>query len=350
MTRGVSAWTCFLLVARAGGQCIEVKASDDGNYSYVCILLADSSVYCATNNGDTAGTVLFNPSTEPIGGFAGYSTLSSGKWDNLSTPEVKENVRLTSIAVGAAWVCGLKAEDNMVKCWEFEYWGKYPKSNFAFTAPSTGTQRFKSIQADGNALCGHSVPDGLVVCFQTKDDLKFSDVPAGGALDNFTMSDEIACGTRSSDKNVVCWGHMQGASTMTSCCSPPSPRSGYIGLTSAYTVDCGITPDGGTVSCWNGHFASYANRFQCTTTTTTTITSSTSTAFTITTTKTSSAETLPTASSTARAITLTSASRASNESADFGYSKLICIRLYVCWSIVFVTSCSSPRREHSVQA
>ncbi|XP_074320050.1 serine/threonine-protein kinase-like protein ACR4 [Silene latifolia] len=159
----------------------------------------------------------------------GYNMTSNNVFDG----------QIKSISAGSSFNCGLFAENRTAFCW-----GDESNSRVITLLPTN--KRFQVLSAGGYHVCG--IEEGVYstpFCWGTSlnNDDKFSASLSG--MDNVNLAPQIpmlsvvggkfhACGIRSSDRGVICWGFVMDRSTL-----PPRYAQVYT-ISAGDYFTCGI--------------------------------------------------------------------------------------------------------------
>ncbi|XP_075511292.1 serine/threonine-protein kinase-like protein ACR4 [Primulina tabacum] len=243
---------------------------------FVCGLLMDSNQpFCwgSTNLIPMGIPRPMNKGSEYVEISAGDSHLCSlrkplkGKFRNTSfvdcwgynmTKSYVFDGQIQSISAGSEFNCGLFAQNRSAFCW-----GEETGSNVIKLIPKT--LRFWKIAAGGFHVCG--ILEGVnsrVICWGGNSDLDqeiSSSVSYSGQLNvDVTPEDPMlsvvggklhACGVRSYDRRVVCWGYSVDKST-----SPPSGVK-FFEIAAGDYFTCGILAETYlSPVCWGSNFPS----------------------------------------------------------------------------------------------
>ncbi|KAG6413517.1 hypothetical protein SASPL_126231 [Salvia splendens] len=168
--------------------------------------------------------------------------------------------QIQSISAGSEFNCGLFAQNRSVFCW-----GDQTSSNVIGLVPKVS--RFRTIAAGGFHVCG--ILEGAhssVECWGTSLDLEVgisasSSVMYAGQLNVDAAPDDPmlsvvggkfhACGIRSYDRSVVCWGYEVDRST------PPPLGVKLYEIAAGDYFTCGIIAETSLLPvCWGANFPS----------------------------------------------------------------------------------------------
>lgn len=235
---------------------------------FVCGLLMDSNQpYCWGSSGYIRMGV-----PQPITNGVEYLELSAGDyhvcglrkplggrrrnnayvdcWGYNMTKNYVFDGQIQSISAGSEFNCGLFSENNTVFCWGDETSGRIrslvPKE-----------MRFQKIAAGGYHVCGISEEGGLrVFCWGRSLDLEEEITVAYTKQGNIDMPPKVpmlsvvggkfhACGIKSSDNEVICWGYIVKPST------PPPRGIKLYEMAAGNYFTCGILAERSlSPICW----------------------------------------------------------------------------------------------------
>ncbi|KAG8364400.1 hypothetical protein BUALT_Bualt19G0124900 [Buddleja alternifolia] len=195
---------------------------------------------------------------KPLKGKYRYISLVDC-WGYNMTKSYNFDGQIQSISAGSVFSCGLFAQNRSVFCW-----GDDSASNVISLMPNE--LRFKKIASGGYHVCG--ILEGVssrVVCWGRSLDLH-EEIDIGSVLYNGQLSVDLApedamisvvgakfhaCGIRSYDRRVVCWGYRVERST-----SPPSGVKLYQIAGGDYFA-CGVLAETSlSPVCWGVDFPS----------------------------------------------------------------------------------------------
>ncbi|KAK6159577.1 hypothetical protein DH2020_006891 [Rehmannia glutinosa] len=222
----------------------------------VSLNIAENTEYLEISAGDHHLCGLRKPL---MGKFRNTSLVDC--WGYNMTKSYSFDGQIQSISAGSEFNCGLFSQNRSVFCW-----GDEISSNVIELVPKE--LKFRKIAAGGFHVCG--ILEGVhsrVVCWGKSLDLE-QEISIGGSVMysgqlnvDVTPEDPIlsvvggkfhACGIRSYDRGVVCWGYKVEKST-----PPPNGVRLYeIGAGDYFT--CGILAETSLLQpvCWGANFPS----------------------------------------------------------------------------------------------
>ncbi|MED6206009.1 Serine threonine-protein kinase-like protein [Stylosanthes scabra] len=216
-----------------------------GGYGFLCgILMSSKQPYCWGRNGHIAEKLGV---PQPMVKGAQYLEISAGDnhlcglrkpliwrkrerkntsvvdcWGFNMTRTYVFDGMIQSISAGCGFNCGLFSQNRTAFCW-----GNHDANSLAILAVPCG-ERFRKLAAGGNHVCG--ILEGVnsrTVCWGRSLDVQMAKIAskhAGQGLGNVLLppNDPMisiaggrfhACGIKSNDLGVVCWGHTFGQGT-----------------------------------------------------------------------------------------------------------------------------------------
>ncbi|XP_010524151.1 PREDICTED: serine/threonine-protein kinase-like protein ACR4 isoform X2 [Tarenaya hassleriana] len=236
-----------------------------GGDGFMCgLLMRSNQPYCWGNSGYIHIGV-----PHPMIGEAKYSEISAGDYHlcGLRKRRKKENSivdcwgynmtrnfaldrQILSLSAGSEFNCGLSSKDKSVYCW-----GDETSSQVISLIPKRA--RFQKIAAGGYHVCG--ILEGLnsrVLCWGRSLDFQedISVTSTGDRTLDLLPKDPLltvvggrfhACGIRSYDHSVVCWGYVVSPST-------PAPTGVmFYELAAGNYFTCGVVSGNSTLPvCW----------------------------------------------------------------------------------------------------
>ncbi|KAL7118552.1 hypothetical protein ACP275_02G009500 [Erythranthe tilingii] len=178
-------------------------------------------------------------------------------WGYNMTKSYNFDGQIQSISAGSEFNCGLFAQNRSVFCW-----GDQTSSNVIGLVPKE--LKFRKIAAGGFHVCG--ILEGVnsrVVCWGSSLDLE-QEISSGSGLysgqlnvDSAPVDNMLsvvggkfhACGIRSSDRGVVCWGYTVDKST------PPPNGVKLYEIAAGDYFTCGILAETSLLPvCWGVSF------------------------------------------------------------------------------------------------
>jgi len=180
----------------------------------------------------------------------------------LSPPE---GLRVTAVAPGLRYMCGLRLEDNHPICWGVNDMGQTDSPAQPLTAIASGWALSCGIRADGTLSCwgqcgegqcrppagtfvevgvggGHACArrvDGTVTCWGL--DRFGADADPAGTFSTLDVGWYHNCGLRD-DGTAHCWGRDANGEAQ-------PPEGSYAAVVAGSSVSCGLRPNG-SVLCW----------------------------------------------------------------------------------------------------
>ncbi|XP_051147336.1 serine/threonine-protein kinase-like protein ACR4 [Andrographis paniculata] len=195
---------------------------------------------------------------KPLGGKLRNTTLVDC-WGYNMTKSYNFDGQIQSISAGSEFNCGLFAQNRSVFCW-----GDQTSSNVIGLVPKN--LRFRKIAAGGFHVCG--ILEGVhsrVVCWGTSLDLE-EEISVGSVMNSGQLNVDLApeepmlsvvggkfdaCGIRSYDRGVVCWGFKVESST------PPPKGVKLYEIAAGDYFTCGILAETSLMPvCWGSGFPS----------------------------------------------------------------------------------------------
>ncbi|KAL6517415.1 Serine/threonine-protein kinase-like protein acr4 [Orobanche minor] len=182
-------------------------------------------------------------------------------WGYNMTKSYKFDGQIQSISAGSEFNCGLFSQNRSVFCW-----GDQTSSNVIGLVPKEF--KFRKIAAGGFHVCG--ILEGVysrVVCWGRSLDLE-NEISLGGSYASYSGQLNVdkapdfpmlsvvggkfhACGIRSYDRGVVCWGYSVDKST------PPPDGVRLYEIAGGDYFTCGILAETTLLPvCWGANFPS----------------------------------------------------------------------------------------------
>ncbi|KAK9672252.1 hypothetical protein RND81_12G087000 [Saponaria officinalis] len=173
---------------------------------------------------------------------------------NMSANHVFDG-QIKSISAGSSFNCGLFSENRTVFCW-----GDEASSRVFRLIPRN--KRFQVISAGGYHVCGIEEVDSIPFCWgrSLDNEEKMSISVSLLGKDNVDLAPQIpmlsvvggkfhACGIRSVDRGIVCWGFVMEKST------PPPQNFQIYAISAGDYFSCGILAQKSlTPVCWGYGF------------------------------------------------------------------------------------------------
>ncbi|KAK4437643.1 Serine/threonine-protein kinase-like protein ACR4 [Sesamum alatum] len=180
-------------------------------------------------------------------------------WGYNMTKSYSFNGQIQSISAGSEFNCGLFAQNRSVFCW-----GDQTSSNVIGLVPKE--LRFRKIAAGGFHVCGIlEGVDSRVACWGTSLDLE-QEISVGSLMHSGQLNVDLApqdpmlsvvggkfhaCGIRSYDRVVICWGYTVEKST------PPPNGVKLYQIAAGDYFTCGILAETSlSPVCWGANFPS----------------------------------------------------------------------------------------------
>ncbi|KAK6136631.1 hypothetical protein DH2020_029614 [Rehmannia glutinosa] len=222
----------------------------------VSLKFAENTEYLEISAGDHHLCGLRKPL---MGKFRNTSLVDC--WGYNMTKSYTFDGQIQSISAGSEFNCGLFSQNRSVFCW-----GDQISSNVIELVPKE--LKFRKIAAGGFHVCG--ILEGVhsrVVCWGKSLDLEQEIISIGSVMYSGQLNVDVtpedpmlsvvggkfhACGIRSYDRGVVCWGYKVEKST-----PPPNGVRLYeIGAGDYFT--CGILAETSLLQpvCWGANFPS----------------------------------------------------------------------------------------------
>ncbi|KAL8556415.1 hypothetical protein ACS0TY_004020 [Phlomoides rotata] len=220
----------------------------------VPLKMARNSEYLEISAGDHHLCGLRKPL---MGKFRNTSLVDC--WGYNMTKGYDFDGQIQSISAGSEFNCGLFAQNRSVFCW-----GDQTSSNVIELVPTE--LKFRRIAAGGFHVCGIlEGVDSRVVCWGTSLNLEEA-ISYGSVMNSELQNVDLApvdpmlsvvggkfhaCGIRSYDRGVVCWGYIMDKST-------PSPNGVKLyQIAAGDYFNCGILAESSLLPvCWGLNFPS----------------------------------------------------------------------------------------------
>lgn len=246
-------------------------------------VVVDTDVIVDTDLDCPAGTA--GPACDPCpvgtycpGGTAAGEILTCGLRTVDGFPECEGATppaeALTALSAGS-FACGITQAGGTLTCWGSDTFGRvsdaptgtavaevdlaqYPGCildgsglaqcwgepwNIGPTAPAVSTEILSALAVSQQAACGLRSSDGHVVCWGLDGPGTVTGRPVGEPFDQLSADGLATCGIRSADGAVVCWG--DDAYGLVS----DVPSGVFVAIDVAPYHACGVRDDD-TVTCW----------------------------------------------------------------------------------------------------